>query len=76
MTLLFAILTKNTSFRSYRTFAYLLHVHIRNINMRMYITNACEHGSMCIRADANNLIYALYYYAPWPWPCTVYMYDL
>ena len=37
MTLLFAILTKNDSFRSYGTFAYLLRLHIRNINMRRYI---------------------------------------
>ena len=34
-----AILTKNASFRSYSTFAYLLCVHIRNINRRM-----CTHG--------------------------------
>ena len=43
MTLLFAILTKNVSFRSYGTFAYLLRVHIRNINMRTYITSARGH---------------------------------
>ena len=43
MTLLFAILTKNAWFRSYGTFAYLLRVHIRNINMRRYITSARGH---------------------------------
>ena len=43
MTLLFAILTKNASFRSYSTFAYLLHAHIRNINMHRYITSARRH---------------------------------
>ena len=42
-TLLFAILTKNTSFRSYSTFAYLLRAHIGNINMRMYINSARGH---------------------------------
>ena len=43
MTLLFAILTKNASFRSYGTFAYLLRAHIRNINIRRYITSARGH---------------------------------
>ena len=43
MTLLFAIITKNASFRSYGTFAYLLRAHIRNINMRRYITSARGH---------------------------------
>ena len=33
-------LTENALFRSYGTFAYLLHAHIRNINMRKYITSA------------------------------------
>ena len=42
-TLIFAILTKNASFKSYGTFAYLLRAHIRNINMRMYITSARGH---------------------------------
>ena len=41
--LVVAILTKNASFRSYGTFAYLLRAHIRNINMRIYITNARGH---------------------------------
>ena len=36
-------LTKNASFRSYGTFAYLLRAHIRNINMRRYITSARGH---------------------------------
>ena len=43
MTLLFVILTKNASFRSYGTFAYLLRAHICNINMRRYITSARGH---------------------------------
>ena len=43
MALLFAILTKNASFRSYGTFAYLLREHVRNINMRRYITSARGH---------------------------------
>ena len=52
-TLLFAILTKNASFRSYGTFAYLLRVHIRNINMRRYITSARGHElSGRVRAHA------------------------
>ena len=38
-----AILTENASFRSYGTFAYLLRAHIRNINMRRYITSARGH---------------------------------
>ena len=38
-----AILTKNSSFRSYGTFAYLLRAHICIINMRMYITSARGH---------------------------------
>ena len=41
--LIVATLTKNASFRSYSTFAYLLRVHIRNINMRKYITSARGH---------------------------------
>ena len=36
-------LTENASFRSYGTFAYLLRAHIRNINMRRYITSARGH---------------------------------
>ena len=45
-------------------------VHIRNINMHMYITSAHGHElSGSVHADAYNLIYyALYYYAPWLWP--------
>ena len=43
MTLLFTILTKNVSFRSYGTFASLLRAHICNINMRRYITSARGH---------------------------------
>ena len=36
-TLIVAILTKNASFRSYGTFAYLLCAYIRNINMRQLV---------------------------------------
>ena len=67
MTLLFAILTKNASFRSYSTFVYLVRAHI--LNIYTYITNAHGHKySWCIRAEAYNLIlnFASYYYAPWP----------
>ena len=65
--ILFAILTKNDSFRSYSTFVYiLLRAHILNINMRTYVSG-------CVRTDAYNLIFASYYYAPWTWPCTVYI---
>ena len=46
MTLLIAILTKNASFRSYGTFAYLLCAHIRNINMPVYTTSAHRHQLM------------------------------
>ena len=75
MTLLFTILTKNSLFRSYSTFAYLLLAHIHNINMQMYITSARAHElSGCVRADA--YLHHTYYYTPWPWPwpwpCTVY----
>ena len=45
-----AILTENALFRSYGTFAYLLRTHIRNMNMRRYITSAREHelsGHVC-----------------------------
>ena len=55
MTLLFVILTKNASFRSYGTFAYLLRAHIHNINMRRYITSACGHElSGYVHAHAYN----------------------
>ena len=37
MTLLFAILTKDASYRSYDTFAYPLRARIRNINMGRYV---------------------------------------
>ena len=43
MTLLFAVLTKNDSFRSYSTFVYLLRAHILNINMCKYTTSAHGH---------------------------------
>ena len=51
------ILTKNASFRSYGTFAYLLRAHIRNINMCRYIASASARGrelSGRVRADAYN----------------------
>ena len=48
-------LTKNASFISYGTFAYLLRAHIRNINMRRYITCARGHElSGRVRAHAYN----------------------
>ena len=57
MTLLFAVLTKNDSFRSYSTFVYLLRAHILNINTCKYTTSAHAHElSGCVRADAYNLI--------------------
>ena len=71
MTLLFAVLTKNDSFRSYCTFVYLLRVHILNINTCTYTTSAHGHElSVCVRADTDNLIliFASYYHASWPWP--------
>ena len=74
MTLLFAVLTKNDSFRSYSTFVYLLRAHIFNINTCTYTTSAHGHElSGCVRADAYNLIliFASYYYAPWPWHCII-----
>ena len=43
MTLLFAVLTKNDSFRSYSTFVYLLRAHILNINTCKYTTSAHGH---------------------------------
>ena len=55
MTLLFAVLTKNDSFRSYSTFVYLLRAYIFNINTCTYTTSYSAHGhelSGCIRADA------------------------
>ena len=71
MTLLFAVLTKTDSFRSYSTSVYLLRAHIFNINTCTYTTSAHGHElSGCVHADAYNLIliFASYYYAPWPWP--------
>ena len=57
MTLLFAALTKNDSFRSYSTFVYLLRAHILNIKTCKYTTSAHGHElSGCVRADAYNLI--------------------
>ena len=41
--LIVANLTKNASFRSYGTFAYLLRAHIRNINMCRYIISGRRH---------------------------------
>ena len=53
--MVFVILTKNASFRSYGIFAYLLRAHIRNINMRRYITSARGHElSGRVRAHAYN----------------------
>ena len=76
MTLLFAVLTKNDSFRSYSTFVYLLRARILNINTCKYTTSAHGHElSGCVRADAYNLILifasSFYYHAPWPWSCII-----
>ena len=74
MTLLFAMFTKTTSFRSYSTFVYLLRVHILNKNMHTYITSAHGHElSGCVRTDAYNLIliFVSYYYAPCSWPVSL-----
>ena len=69
MTLLFAILTKNASFRSYSTFVYVLRAHILNINMRTYITSAHGHElSECVRADAYNVILILHHIIMLPGP--------
>ena len=55
--LLFAVLTKNDSFRSYSTFVYLLRARFLNINTCKYTTSAHGHElSGCVRADAYNLI--------------------
>ena len=47
--LLFAVLTKNDSFRSYSTFVYLLRAHILNINTCTYTASAHEHESNRIK---------------------------
>ena len=80
MTLLFAVLT--VSFRSYSTFVYLLRTHILNVHVFTCTYTTSAHGDHRsvrysiydgddVRADAYNLIliFASYYYAPWPWPC-------
>ena len=55
--LLFAVLTKNDSFRSYSTFVYLLRACILNINTCKYTTSGHGHElSGCVHADAYNLI--------------------
>ena len=75
MTLLFAVLT-NDLFRSYSTFVYLLCAHILNINMCMYTTSIHGHElSGCVRADVYKLIliFASYYYAPWPPAMYIYI---
>ena len=59
--LIVATLPENASFRSYGTFAYLLRVHIHNINMRRYITSAREHElSGHVRAHAYHRVGRLY----------------
>ena len=56
--LIVAIVTKNVSFKSYGTFAYLLRAYIRNINMCMYITSARGHElSGRVRAHAYNFMH-------------------
>ena len=53
--LIVATLTENASFRSHGTFAYVLRVHIHNINMRRYITSARGH-ELSGRVHAHALI--------------------
>ena len=77
MTLLFAVLTKNDSFRSYSTFVYLLRAHILNINTCKYTTSAHGHElSGCVRADAYNLILifaSIIITLPGPGPVYIYI---
>ena len=73
MTLFFAVLTKNDSFRSYDTFIYLLRVHILNINTRTYTTSAHGHKlSRCVRAVVYNSILILHRIVMLPGPGPVY----
>ena len=76
MTLLFAVLTKNDSFRSYSTFVYLLRAHILNINTCTYTTYTSAHGheliSGCVLADAYNLMLILHRIIMLPGPAPVY----
>ena len=79
MTLLFAVLTKNDSFRSCSTFVYLLRAHILNINTCKYTTSAHGHElSGCVRADEYNLILIfciiIIITLPGPGPGPVYIY--
>ena len=55
-TLIFAILTKNASFRSYGIFAYLLRAHIRNIKRRIYVSARGHELSGRVRAKAYTCI--------------------
>ena len=73
MTLLFAVLTKDDSFRSYSTFVYLLRVHIFNINTCTYTTSVHGHElSGCVRADAFNSLLILHRIIMLPGPGPVY----
>ena len=73
MTLLFAVLTKYDSFRSYSTFVYLFRVHILNINKHTYTTSAHGHElSGCVHADAYNSIIILHRIIMFPGPGPVY----
>ena len=75
MTLLFAVLTKNDSFRSYSTFVYLLRTHILNINTCTYTTSTHGHElSGCVRADVYNLLLILHHIIMLPGPGPVYIY--
>ena len=57
MTLLFSVLTKNDSFRSYSTFVYLLRAYILNIKTCKYTTSAHGHElSGCVFAELCILI--------------------
>ena len=52
--------SKNTSFRSYSTFVYLVRVHIYPQYKYAYVHNYSAHGhelSGCVRADADAYIF-------------------
>ena len=70
MTLLFVILTKNDSFRSYGTFAYFFRAHIRNIYKYAFVHSARGHElSGRVRTHAYNYINYNTYYAWAKWAC-------
>ena len=75
MTLLFEVLTENDSFRSC-----IQHIRLppsctypQYIYIFKYVYIRTQLVLMCVRADAYNLIliFASYYYTPWPWSCII-----